>query len=151
MDLSCLFCHYQQSTQTLRQQTHSRSARIQCLTSANSMCYTLCSTLCLFVCSWAHVVGTSELTHAYFQWSAFVLLLYWNKQVSVLRPPLSCSLFLNVPAIKHSICPLYFSSFKLLDRGALKCIYKRQEIVTFRRIDMKYWVWIHMWTFCVLM
>lgn len=55
---------------------------------------------------------------------------------------------LNAPAVtlRMSVSSLFLVLQTVLDRGALKCIYKRQEIATFRWRDIKYRVWIHVWT-----
>lgn len=58
---------------------------------------------------------------------------------------------LNAPAVtlRTSVSSLYLMLQTLLDWGALKRIYKWQNIATFRWRDIKYWAWIHVWTWLV--
>lgn len=55
---------------------------------------------------------------------------------------------LNAPAVTllMPVSSLFLVLQTVLDRGALKCIYKRQEIVTPRWRDIECWAWIHVWT-----
>lgn len=72
---------------------------------------------------------------------------FQSLQSDVTRLPLSCSLLSEWPAVTlHMSLPSLFLVQTVLDRGALKHIYKGQEIATFRWRDIKCLAWIHVWT-----
>jgi len=102
------------------------------------------------LCAWRW-----SLIHSFFHCTRFVVLLYCSEtsrfqslQSDVTRLPLSCSLFSECPAVtlRMFISSLFLVLQTVLDRGALKHIYKGQEIAAFRWRDIKCWAWIHVWT-----